>query len=416
MADPANRYEDQLKVVGVTQALADSCDLDELLGIIIAQSMELMEAQRASLFLYDQKHRELYGKIATGGREIRFSIEKGIAGACARELVAVHVPDADDDARFNRDIDVPAGFRTRNILAVPLRDLEGRLVGVLQVLNKRQGGFTADDISLAESLGALSGVALQRAVLLEHFVAKQQMERSLAIARDIQQGLFPKSAPQLAGWDLAGWNRPAEETGGDTYDFFELGQDRLGMLLADATGHGIGPALVIAQTRAMVRALAQHEANIQPLMATVNNLLVADLSNERFVTCFFGVLHGGIGTLKYLSAGQGPMLVYRAASDTFQTSSATGVPLGILPDVEFDHLVTLDLQRGDFFALTTDGFFEATNVQGEEFGIPRVLDHLRAHRHEPAQQMLCNLTAAVDKFCGSKAQGDDLTAIIAKRV
>ena len=309
-----DRAPDYLKVLNVARLMATSCDLEELLDIVIQHSLELLSAERANLFLYDPERRELFSRMAAGRREVRFTIHEGLAGACVRDRRTILVADAHADGRFSPLIDGRSGFETRNLLAVPLRDFHGELVGVLEVLNKRRGAFGAQDAALVETLAAQAGVAIQRALLLDNYVARQQLEHGLQIARDVQQGLIPRQDPELDGWQIAGWNRPAEQTGGDTFDFMDMGLGRLGLLLADASGHGIGPALVVAQTRAMVRALSLFEAPVTRLVETVNNLLVEDLASGRFVTCFLGVLAGGVGRIQYVSAGQGPLLIYRAGA------------------------------------------------------------------------------------------------------
>lgn len=421
MTDDPNIHRQQcLRVLDIARQMMASTDLDALLAVVVQQGMALLDAERASLFLYDAERRELFSRIAHGAGEIRFSIDAGIAGACARDRVTIHVPDAYADTRFNRAIDLQTGFATRNLLAVPMVDYEGRLVGVLQVLNRR-GGFTGDDIALAEALGAQAGVALQREILMDHLVEKQKLERDLKIARDIQQALFPRRPPELAGWELAGWNRPADQTGGDAYDFFALPGGRIGLLAADATGHGIGPALVVAQTRAMIRALAALAGgppgwpDVPHLMSTVNALLAEDLDGERFVTCILAVAHEG-GQVEYVSAGQGPLLIYHAREDRFDVLPANALPLGVLPDVAFDAPATATLEAGDFVAVTTDGFFEACDRAGRQYGIEAVCDRLRAARHRPAAEMIDALLEGWDAHCAGGRQADDLTAIVLKRL
>ena len=208
------------KVLQISRDMVATADLDELLGVIIDRSMELLDSERATLFLYESEADELVSKIAAGEKEIRFSAKAGIAGAVVRTHDVLNIPDAYADGRFNREVDRQTGFRTRNILAVPLIDYSGDLVGVLEVLNKRDGDYSGGDISLARTLGAQAGVILQRARLLAHYVEKQRMEQSLAIARQIQQDLLPDADPQIEGFDVAGWSSPADETGGDIYDFF----------------------------------------------------------------------------------------------------------------------------------------------------------------------------------------------------
>src|SRR5262249_39493661 len=155
--------------------------------------------------------------------------------------------------------------------------LDDQLVGVVQGVNKVDGVFTPYDQQLTEAFAAQVGVAIQRAQLLEHYVQKKQLENALAIARDIQKGLLPRSPPCVPGYDVAGWSQPADETGGDCFDYTVLAGDRVALTVADVTGHGIGPALVAAETRALLRAITDLEGDASAVLARANHWLCADL-------------------------------------------------------------------------------------------------------------------------------------------
>jgi serine phosphatase RsbU (regulator of sigma subunit) len=299
---------------------------------------------------------------------------------------------------------------------VPLCDYAGRLVGVLQVLNRRSGPFGEYEQSLAEALAAQAGVALQRAKLLEHFLEKQQMERAMAIARDIQQGLLPRELPELPGYEVSGLSLPADQTGGDTYDLLGAEGQRLMMTVADATGHGIGPALVISTTRAMLRAVSLGERNVAAILRTVNDLLCEDLTDGRFVTCFLAELESRTHRLRFASAGHGPILLYRRGEDRFDEPPAAGPPLGVLGGIDFGEEGCCTLERGDFLAVTTDGVFEATDPTGEMFGVDRLKDKLREMRDRSAAEMIDALRRALGDHAHGLRQGDDVTAVVLKRI
>ena len=413
--DAEKQLHDLAKVLDISRAMMATVDLDSLLNLILQRSMELLDAERASLFLYDQPRNELYSRIAAGTDEIRFPADRGIAGACIRTGQTINVPDAYADGRFNQEIDRATGFRTRNILAVPLRDYQGELVGVLQVLNKRRGGFGEYDVQLAETLAAQAGVVVQRAALIEHYLAKQQMERAMQIARDIQRALLPQEAPAVCGFDIAGFCQPADQTGGDTFDFMPLPDGRWMLVVADATGHGIGPALVIAETRAMLRAVSLHDAEVTRVLQTVNDLLTADLAECRFVTCFFGLLDPLADCLHFGSAGHGPLIFHDRQADTFRQLPATGLPLGLMVQADYGEVICHHFGRGDLAVITTDGFFEAANAAGQQFGVSRLLELLRRDRDLPSKQIIANLHHAVSDFTAGQAQADDLTAVVIRR-
>ncbi|MGC9454438.1 MAG: PP2C family protein-serine/threonine phosphatase [Phycisphaerae bacterium] len=409
------KLQDLQKLLEISRAMGAVAGLDELLNLIIDCSMELLNAERATLFLYDAESNELVSRIAAGLDELRVPADRGISGATIVSGQTINVPDVTVDDRWNPEPDSRTGFKTRNILSVPLRDYEGSLVGVLQVINKRDGAFEDYDETVAEALGAQAGVALQRARLIDHYVQKQQMERAMGIAREIQQGLLPTESPHVEGFDIAGFSQAADETGGDMYDFLELSDGRCMIIVADASGHGVGPALVIAETRAMLRAVSIGGADVPVVLGTVNDLLAADLGESRFVTCFFGLLDAAGASLSFASAGHGPLVFYSRREDRFEQLPATGLPLAVMDGADYSEVLNRKLEPGDIVLVTTDGFFEATNAEGEEFGIQRLLDVVRRHRDRPARRIITEMRLEVMQFTEGLAQADDLTAVVVRK-
>jgi phosphoserine phosphatase len=419
-ASQATRIADLEKLLDVARRLGATTALDPLLEAIAAAATAVLDCERASVFLLDRQAGDLVSRVATGMEdspihEIRFPVGVGIAGEVARSGVPSTIPDAYADPRFNPEFDRKSGFRTRNMLTVPLADHDGATVGVLQVLNKAHGPFGPRDEQLAAFLGGQAGVAVQRQLLLGHLAEKHRIERDLAVARDIQQGLLPKAAPVVAGCDVAGWNRPADETGGDYFDFVPLADGSLAFSIADATGHGIGPALVASEARALFRACATPGAALAGVVARVNDLLCADLPEGRFVTTLLGVVEPGGASVRFVSAGQGPILAFRAATGALDEYDTHGLPLGLMPEMGYDDETVVELAPGDILVLLTDGFYEWARGDGAQFGTEGVAAVLRRDHHLPAAALIQSFRAAVEAFAAGTVQGDDLTAVIVKR-
>ena len=405
----------------VARQLGATVELDPLLEAIATAATTVLDCERATVFLYDTGTEELYSRVATGiedsaMKEIRFPVSRGIAGEVARTGSVITLADAYADPRFNPEFDRQSGFRTRNMLAFPLRGYDSTTVGVLQVLNKRSGQFDGHDEKLVRFLGAQAGVAVQRQMLLQEYAHKQRIQRDLNIARDIQQGLLPRENPEVAGYDIAGWNQPADETGGDSFDFLPLDDGSLAITLADATGHGIGAALIMAETRALFRATARQTRDLQRVVSEVNDLLCLDLPDGKFNTAFFGFLAPAEHTVRFLSAGQGPILVYAAATGAVRELETHGLPLGIMPEAEYDATTVFQLAPGDMLVLLTDGFYEWDRPDGEQFGTERIADLIREHHHLPAAEFIRVVYRTVVEFSAGTRQGDDLTAVIVRRV
>jgi sigma-B regulation protein RsbU (phosphoserine phosphatase) len=424
------------RILDATRLLAAPLGVEEILQKTITSSLQVLDADRASVFLYDPRADELYIKVSTSYPEIesrqqgsgpeaenrsntssiiRFPSGRGIAGETAQRRQLINVPDCYADPRFNRDIDRQTGYVTRSMLSVPLLGVDQALVGVLQVINKREGVFNEDDERIATILAAHCAVALQRAMLLEEYVHKQRMDRDLVLAREIQMSSLPKRMPTLAGYDLVAWAQPADAAGGDIYDTLSVGDKRVALLMADATGHGIGPAISVSQLQAMFRMGLSLEANLTELMSKINLQLISDLPSGRFITAFAGILDGAEHKIHYLSGGQAPLMHYRADQDQVFWLEASVLPMGILawpPTIEADQV---EMSPGDIFGLISDGFFERSNQGGELFGRERVEDLIRSRHQDSLEVLRMKLCEAVEGFSGGLPQEDDMTVVFVRR-
>jgi len=424
MADKVSTEIDvkaMLRVLDVSRRLAVPCELVELLELIIDVGREVLTADRGTVFLYDAENRELYSTVATGVKQFRFSVDAGIAGECARTRQSINVPDCYADERFNRDIDKKTGYKTRCSLTVPLIGLDEELVGVTQLLNPSKPHFEEADERIAEALASQAAVAIQRARLIEDRIVKLRMQQDLALARKIQQDVLPKVLPKCEGYDLASFSRPADETGGDIYDVIPLAQDQAGgefglvILLADATGHGVGPALSVIQSRAMLRMGLKFSRDLDALVHGINAQLTEDLASNRFITAFFGVLDSSRHRIVYHAPGQGPLLHFTAADRQCHWFPASTLPMGIFDEPDLDRPDAISMAPGDVFVLLTDGFYEYQNAAGDQFGNEGVGTSIAAHADRPAAQILEALLEATLTFADGAPQDDDLTAIIIRR-
>lgn len=426
------------KLLTVSRRLSESGDLESILRLVIDALRDLLRAERATVFEYDATSDELFTAVAHGiGQRqeqaildgtppqpptIRIPATKGIAGAAATSLSIVNITDAYADPRFNRAVDVATGFRTRTILAIPLVDHERNLVGVAQVLNKTDGSFDAADQEIAAGLAAQAAVAIKRGRLMEDRLARDRLERDLLVARTIQQQTFPSDLPEVPGFDVAATSVPADQCGGDAYDVLALrdgvlcsGTDvpnAMQLLLADATGHGIGAALSSMQTRGMVRLGVRLGQPLARIAQETNGQLCEDLPGGRFVTAWLARVWPESGEIESFSAGQGPLLIYRRAGDSFEMIPTDGPPFGVFAWDEEIAVTRTTLGVGDALLALTDGFFEAESPTGVQFGQDGVERVVRAHRDEPAAALLRAIADAVLDFSDNAPPADDRTGII----
>ena len=256
-----------------------------------------------------------------------------------------------------------------------------------------------------------------------------KLEGDLQVARQIQESTLPEKLPELSGIDLSAWSEPADETGGDTYDVIGLttgsqGQgleltegmaDQAMLMLADATGHGVGPALSVTQLRAMLRMAVRLDADFTALVTNLNQQLTADLPTGMFITAWFGLLDTSDFTLSTFSAGQAPLLHYIAKTDAFEVLDSNAVPLGLFPTIKVELPEPFQLAPGDLYTVLSDGFFEAKNPQEMEQGTDRICDVIRRHCQEPAETISKRIRVATDEFTQGAPPDDDRTIIIIKR-
>lgn len=419
---PEDRIVSLQTVLEVTKLLAAERDVERLLDLIIREACRTLHCERASLFLYDDARQELYTRKVTqleGMEEIRLSRDEGIVGLVARERRTVHIPDPYNHPLFNPAVDRCTQFRTENILCAPLVSWgEGKLLGVLQLLNRRDATFGDDDRKLLEAFTAHAAIAIDRAILAQHYEEKTRLLVSLDVARKVQAGFFPRTLPVVPGYEMAAASRPADATGGDYYDLIPLASGQLGVVVADVCGHGLGPSLLMASVRAMLRGIAIREPPPETLLTELGQAMHADLApTHRFITLMYGALDPVEHCFRFANAGHGPVaLHYRAADNQFRwlvDDDARGCPLGIVEQM-FAACRSAHLAPGDMLILGTDGLVE-TRRDGQQFGLARLSELVAERSKCPVQEVLDYVLATTTEYEQSGRPDDDLTLMVIRR-
>ena len=242
---------------------------------------------------------------------------------------------------------------------------------------------------------------------------RERVEQELRVARSIQQASLPEEVPTLEGWQITPYYRPAREVGGDFYDFFELDDGRLGLLVGDATGKGVPAALVMASTRSMLRAVAQALGSSSPgeVLRRVNDSLVTDIPPSMFVTCFYCILDPENGSLRYANAGHD--LPYLHRNGDAEELRARGMPLGLIPGMDYEEK-EIALDAGEAALFYSDGLVEAHDPKGEMFGFPRLRELVAQHGEERSLETY--LLEELERFTGEGwEQEDDITLLTLRR-
>ena len=402
-------------LLDVATSLSQTLDLDILINKIIKKVSEILHTERSSLFLLDHETDELWSKVAQGAEisEIRFPNSTGLAGYVACTGKVLNIDDAYRDPRFNRSIDQITGYRTKSVICSPIINREGRIIGVTQAVNKKEGVFDKEDEDLLLALSSQIAVAIENARLFQENLEKQRMEKELTIAHDLQTSMLPATCPEIEGLEIAALSIPAREVGGDFFDFIEMGEDRVGFVIGDVTGKSVSGALVMSASRSVFRMLSEEVLSVGESMIRANRRIKKDIKTGMFVALLYGILDAGEQTLSLCSAGQiqpihlnrgtGKASLVETIGDTF--------PLGILDDVDYRE-TRIQLSPGDKIVLYTDGIVEAMNGQKEMFGFDRLVDLVQAAHSMTAENLLKEIINSVNSFTGGAAQHDDITVIV----
>jgi len=406
------------RLLDVTRVLAAEIDLGKILQEIAVEACVALDCERASVYQYDPKREELYTRVATELEiaEIRKGLNHGISGHVARTRTLANVADPPRDPRWDSTIDRATGFHTRNILAAPLTSPhDDRLLGVLQLLNKRDGLFNAFDEDLLLAFSQHAAVALDRARLVDELRENEAVEASLKVARKIQQSFMPSRMPDTPGYEVGIWWFPNQAVGGDYCDCMHLRDGRTGLVIADVSGHGLGPSLLMASVRAALRALMLEHSSPDALLNLLGRSLAPDLQHGRFITMAMAALDPRTHIVEYANAGHGPVLHFAAGSGEFVSLEATGVPLGVDDQPDYPQGPPVKLQVGDLLVLCTDGIVEATDSAGEQFGQERLEQIIRDRCNDPVADIVRAVGRQVERHYTGDSPPDDLTMLAARR-
>ncbi len=267
---------------------------------------------------------------------------------------------------------------------------------------------------MTTSTGAISHfVSVMRDMTDQRLFEEQEIE--LRLAASIQRKLLPQKPPQLEGWELAGAVLPAAATCGDYFDFMTIGDDVLCLVVADACGHGVGPALIAVQTRAHLRSLVHTDLEPDQIFSRLSEILASDLDDGLFVTMAVMWIEKATGSLVWANAGHPTAYVFDAAGAIKAELRSTGLPLGILAGIPYTVGQGVSIDPGDVVLMITDGFLEAQNAGDVEFGRDRLLQVMRTSVSLPAEEIVQRLHDAVRIFSGGQPQNDDLTAVVCRR-
>jgi sigma-B regulation protein RsbU (phosphoserine phosphatase) len=262
-------------------------------------------------------------------------------------------------------------------------------------------------------LAFAGAVGIKYAGLFKQYLVKLRMEEDLSVARDLQASMLPADCPEIEGYKIAARSTPAREVGGDFFDFINIGENKLGLVVADVTGKSVSGALVMSLSRSVFRMVSENELSVGEIMVRANRQIKKDIKSGMFVALLYAVLDTQDRTLEICSAGQtqpihllaetGEAVLVETIGDTF--------PLGILASADYQG-TRVQLSPGDKIVFYTDGIVEAMNKKEEMYGFERLLDVVQASHAMDADSLLTEIINRVDAFAAGVEQHDDITVIV----
>jgi sigma-B regulation protein RsbU (phosphoserine phosphatase) len=428
--------------VGEVFADADSVDMDLMMRRVLFYALRTTKAGAGALFQVGAGDETLRARAISGvfpplAGDVDAGLEKavsksqhverlvrtqrirkgeGLVGEVADFGVPILIDDAERDPRvphYDEDF-----LQIHSILLVPMR-FHQRVLGVLAVVNRVDGQpFIQSDLNLLQALADQASVSMHFAELRETLDEKQRIDHDLDVARQIQMSLLPKKIPKVQGFELAAFDYPALEVGGDYYDFVPVDETHIGIAIADVSGKGISGAIMMSICRSLLRSQARGTQDPAEVLCAVNHLMREDIADDMFVSMLYMVLDTETRELVVARAGHERPILAPGDGSGLRVVDSTGIAIGIGDPEAFDGMLKVErvlLNPGDVIVVYTDGVTEAMNERGEEWGIDNFLEAIKIAADEGAHSVLNNVQQRLLRFVGDMAQYDDMT-LLALRV
>ncbi len=412
---------DKLRMLlDITKTISRSLDLEEVLTLVMDTLGSLIHYDAAGIYLIESraeadevetifKSKALRGyQISFEQIEPRLKLGEGFIGYVAQTGNTLISADVSKDDRY-----FPARKLTKSELVAPIVSND-KVIGVFDLESDELNSYGEDDLSILQLLASQVAIIIEKVELHEQLIEKKRLQAQLEIAREVQLELLPDHDPELAGFDISAYIFPTEEVSGDYYDWVQIFEDQIGIVVADAVGKGIPAALLMAFLRAALRAGVQIGYAPHIALAKVGNLLWDSVEAHQFITAIYGILDATNKTLVYSNAGHNPPLLIKPNGE-YRFVEYGDLPLGMFRNVQY-HQHFIRFETGQTLVLYTDGITEAINEAGEEFGNERFAELVLKGIELSAKDLIEFIREGLTTFTGQSFLGDDGTLFIVKAV
>ncbi|GAK56036.1 serine phosphatase [Candidatus Vecturithrix granuli] len=417
------KYNEVNLIYDISDALSAVLDAQRVCEVIIEKAVEVIGVERASIMLYDEKKDRLRIKAAHGlilSHEELFQVEvapdEGVSGKVfqsGEHLLIENIHESLLPGLKHED----RQYKSLSFLSVPMictpKQAEKKVMGVINMTDKKSSEmFTSGDLRLLTAVASQAAISLYNIELIEEVKDAERVKREMEIAQQIQMGLLPGNPPSIPGIELAGRCLPATQVGGDYYDFFLSSDNKLGVVIADVSGHNVGAALMMAAARSALRSEVLTQQSPAAILKNTNFVLYDDLTHaELFMTMFYAEYEARTKIFCYSNGGHNHPILLRERTCSFLDTD--GMLIGMLASVDFEEK-RLSLQPNDFVIFYTDGVVEAVNEEGKMFKLDRLCRVIEANWQCNAQQLVNKIFEELDRYTENTFRSDDITVVVLK--
>lgn len=403
-------------LLDITKTISRSLDLDEVLNLVMDTLGSLLPYDAAGIYLIEKsesgdpyifKSKVIRGyDISFELIEPRLKIGEGFIGRVAQSGKPIISPDVSQDARY-----FAARKPTRSEMIAPIISND-KVIGVFDLESDQLNAYNEDDLAVLQLLTSHVAIIIEKVELTEQAIEKKRIEAQLEIARAVQLELLPDHDPDFENFDISAYVFPTEEVSGDYYDWVQIFDDQIGIVVADAVGKGVPAALLMSFLRASLRSGIQIGYAPHIALSNVNNLLWDSIEENQFITAIYGILDGTNRTFVFSNAGHNPPILIKPDGE-FRFVEYGDTPLGMFYDTHY-HQHFIRLEKGQVLVIYTDGITEAANEKGEEYGQERFAKRILECIDLPAKEMIDYVRRGVSDFTTRKFLDDDGTLFVIK--
>ncbi|HPN34013.1 MAG TPA: PP2C family protein-serine/threonine phosphatase [bacterium] len=389
-------------------------DLQEILRLVVKRSIKAVHAEQGTITLVKRQQQDLQQTLVRTQQSTDhgqpFHLNQALLGWMQLNKRPLVVRDPHHDSRFHG---IVWDQNIHSLMCVPLL-IKSTLIGILAVINKKDGEFSDEDTRLLTIVASQSAQIIENVRLYEEEKDLLQIKEQLRLASQIQSSLLPKQAPSIPGYDIAGYSKPAQVVGGDYFDFICVGPGRLALCVGDISGKGLPAAMLMANLQATIRGQCAVDPSPGVCLGRANALLHQSTDPQKYATLFYCILDFQNHQLTYSNAGHNwPYLIRRNGANSLL--KAGGVALSFLPNAEYEQ-ESVVLSPGDLCVLYSDGLTEAMNANDEEYGEKRLLACIQQNGELAAGQLINKLIESAENHAKNCPQWDDMTLVVIKRI